>query len=69
LAADVVAVRLLDTQACSHIGRRLLHQKSDGGLAGDPVWRWSLQRPAGSGPNHLHRGLQSVIRSSEIVSR
>jgi len=34
-------VRLLDTQARGHIGRRLLHQRPDGELTEDPVWRWS----------------------------
>jgi len=34
-------VRLLDTQARAHIGRRLLHQHASGELTEDPVWRWS----------------------------
>lgn len=34
-------VRLLDTQARAHIGRRLLHQQASGELTEDPVWRWS----------------------------
>ena len=38
---NVVFVRLLDTQARSHIGRRVLRQQPDGELVEDPVWRWS----------------------------
>jgi hypothetical protein len=38
---NAAAVRLLDTQARSHIGRRLLHQQPNGELTEDPVWRWS----------------------------
>jgi hypothetical protein len=36
-----VQVRLLETQARAHIGRRLLHQRPDGELIEDAVWRWS----------------------------
>ena len=39
--ADAVSVRLLDTQARGHIGRRLLHQEASGELTEDPIWRWS----------------------------
>jgi hypothetical protein len=39
--ANVVAVRLLDTQAREHIGRRVLHQQPDGELTEDPVWQWT----------------------------
>jgi hypothetical protein len=35
------AVRLLDTQARGHIGRRVLHKQPDGELTEDSVWRWS----------------------------
>jgi hypothetical protein len=34
-------IRMLDTQARGHIGRRVLRQQPDGELAEDPVWRWS----------------------------
>ena len=40
-AAGAIAVRLLETQARSHIGRRLLHQEANGELVEDPAWRWS----------------------------
>ena len=40
-AANAVPIRLLDTQARSHIGRRVLHQQPDGELTEDPMWRWS----------------------------
>jgi hypothetical protein len=38
---NVTLVRLLDTQARAHIGRRMLRQEADGELVEDPVWRWS----------------------------
>ena len=34
-------IRLLDTQARAHIGRRVLRQEPSGELIEDPVWRWS----------------------------
>ena len=40
-SADGLAVRLLDTQARDHIGRRLLHQEANGELVEDASWRWS----------------------------
>lgn len=38
---DAVPVRLLDTEARGHIGRRVLYQQSNGELTEDPVWLWS----------------------------
>jgi len=40
-APNAASVRLLDTQARGHIGRRVLHQKQNGELTQDSVWRWS----------------------------
>ena len=40
-APNAASVRLLDTQARGHIGRRVLYQQSDGELTEDSVWRWS----------------------------
>ena len=40
-APNAIPVRLLDTQARQHIGRRLLHQQPNGELTEDAVWRWS----------------------------
>ena len=40
-APTVTTLRLLDTQARAHIGRRLLRQQPDGELVEDPIWRWS----------------------------
>ena len=40
-ASTVTTLRLLDTQARAHIGRRLLRQRPDGELVEDPIWRWS----------------------------
>jgi hypothetical protein len=39
--ANARPIRLLDTQARGHIGRRMLHQQPSGELTEDPVWRWS----------------------------
>jgi hypothetical protein len=41
VAATPMLVRLLETQARAHIGRRLLHRQPDGELTEDPVWHWS----------------------------
>jgi hypothetical protein len=40
-ATSATEVRMLETQARAHIGRRLLHQLPDGELIEDDVWRWS----------------------------
>ena len=40
-APAITTLRLLDTQARAHIGRRLLRQQPDGELVEDPTWRWS----------------------------
>jgi len=40
-AANAIAVRLLDTQARAHIGRRLLHRLPNGELTEDPTWYWA----------------------------
>ena len=40
-APNAVPIRLLDTQARGHIGRRVLHQQPSGELVEDHVWRWS----------------------------
>ena len=40
-AANAAPIRLLDTQAREHIGRRLLYQQPTGELTEDPAWRWS----------------------------
>ena len=40
-STKATSVRLLDTQARGHIGRRLLHRQSNGELTEDSVWRWS----------------------------
>ena len=39
--APILPIRLLDTQARGHIGRRLLLQRPGGELTEDPIWRWS----------------------------
>jgi hypothetical protein len=58
-AANAVCVRLLDTQARGHIGRRVLHQQPNGELTQDSVWRWS------SAPD---RYLDTALRL-EVASR
>ena len=40
-AAEAAPIRLLETQARGHIGRRLLHKEPSGELIEDPAWRWS----------------------------
>lgn len=40
-STKATSVRLLDTQARGHIGRRLLHAQPNGELTEDLVWRWS----------------------------
>jgi hypothetical protein len=40
-AVGAIAVRLLETQARAHIGRRLLHQEANGEIVEDLAWRWS----------------------------
>lgn len=55
-------VRLLDTQARAHIGRRVLHQQPDGELVEDAVWRWS------SAPDrYLDTALHLALASSPDV--
>lgn len=38
---NATPIRLLDTEARGHIGRRLLHQQPNGELTQDAVWLWS----------------------------
>ena len=60
--AIAASVRLLDTQARGHIGRRLLHQQPDGELIEDPVWRWS------SAPDrYLDTALRLELTSSRVL--
>jgi hypothetical protein len=59
---DAVPVRLLETQARAHIGRRLLHQEPDGELVEDAVWRWS-SAPA----RYLDSALRLAFASSPAV--
>jgi len=40
-APNATPIRLLDTRARGHIGRRVLHQLSNGEITADPVWLWS----------------------------
>ena len=56
------SIRLLDTQARGHIGRRVLHQHPDGELVEDPVWRWS------SAPDrYLDTALRLELTSSRVL--
>jgi len=56
------SIRLLDTQARGHIGRRLLHQRPDGELIEDPVWRWS------SAPDrYLDTALRLELTASPVL--
>lgn len=61
-APNAVSVRLLETQALAHIGRRVLHQQPSGELTPDPVWRWT------SAPDrYLDRALELEAASSPNV--
>ena len=60
--ATAASIRLLDTQARGHIGRRVLHQQPDGELVEDPVWRWS------SAPDrYLDTALRLELTSSPVL--
>jgi hypothetical protein len=54
-------IRLLETQASAHIGRRLLHQQADGELTEDPVWLWST-----TPDRYFDRTLRLVISSGRM---
>ena len=59
---NATPVRLLDTQARGHIGRRVLHQLPNDELTEDAVWRWS------SGPDrYLDTALRLEMASSPDV--
>ena len=59
--ANAAPVRLLDTQARAHIGRRVLHQQPDGELTPDAVWWWS------SAPDrYLDTALHLELASSPV---
>ena len=40
-STNATPIRLLDTRARGHIGRRVLHQLPNGELTEDPVWLWT----------------------------
>ena len=40
-STNAAPLRLLETQARGHIGRRVLHQLANGELVEDAIWRWS----------------------------
>ena len=40
-STNAAQIRLLDTQARGHIGRRVLHQQANGELVEDAIWQWS----------------------------
>ena len=61
-APNAASVRLLDTQARGHIGRRVLHKQPDGELNEDSVWRWS------SAPDrYLDTALRIEVESSPDI--
>jgi ABC-type transport auxiliary lipoprotein component len=61
-ARNATPVRLLDTQARSHIGRNVLHQQPEGELTEDAIWRWS------SAPDrYLDTALRLELASSNDV--
>ena len=62
-APNATSVRLLDTQARGHIGRRVLHQKPNGELTQDAVWQWST-----APDRYLDTALRLEVESSPDVS-
>jgi hypothetical protein len=61
-APNAAPVRLLDTQARAHIGRRVLHQQANGELTEDAIWRWS------SAPDrYLDTALRIEVASSPDI--
>jgi hypothetical protein len=58
-APNATPVRLIETRALGHLGRRLLHQLANGELTEDPVWRWSS-----SPDRYLDSALRSAVASS-----
>jgi hypothetical protein len=61
-APNATSVRLLDTQARAHIGRRVLHRQPNGELTQDAVWQWS------SAPDrYLDTALRLEVESSPDV--
>jgi hypothetical protein len=60
--SGVTAIRLLDTHARGHIGRRLLHQETGGELTEDAVWYW-----ASAPDRYLDSALRLALASSRDV--
>jgi len=52
-SSNTTPVRLLQTLARGHIGRRVLHRQPNGELTVDPVWQWA---------SALDRYLDTVLR-------
>jgi hypothetical protein len=62
-APNATPIRLIETQARGHLGRRVIHQLASGELTEDPVWRWS------SPPNHyLDSAIRMAVASNPDVS-
>jgi hypothetical protein len=61
-ASNAIPVRLLDTQARGHIGRRVLHQQPSGELTEDAVWQW-----ASTPDRYLDMALRSEVASNAEV--
>ena len=60
--AKASPIRLLDTQARSHIGRPLLYQQPSGELIADATWRWS------SAPDrYLDTALRMELAASPVL--
>jgi hypothetical protein len=57
--SNATPVRLIETQALGHLGRRLLHRLATGELTEDPVWRWSS-----SPDRYLDSALRMAVSSN-----
>jgi len=55
-------IRLLETQAREHIGRKLLWRQTNGELAEDPIWHWSS-----SPDRYLDTALRLEVASNSSV--
>jgi hypothetical protein len=60
--SNAAPVRLLETQARGHIGRRVLHQQPNGELTEDAVWRW-----ASTPDRYLDVALRAELASNSEV--
>jgi ABC-type uncharacterized transport system auxiliary subunit len=59
---DATPIRLVETRAREHIGRRILWRQTNGELVEDPIWRWSSMPE-----RYLDTALRLELESSPSV--